>query len=245
IQIALESASNECVSDTLGACLNYVSKIGAEIVVGGRYLPDPSDSSCKWAEDFEAMQTPWLVPGFTRGVTVDPTTGVAYRRECRDTLRPFDDGKLADLNASLAGANPVPDGRSRVRELEIIDGAMINQETLLIFFKEVFSEGEAADEATQLVAYGIMQLERQPATLDYNDFDGALQNEDRDQDKGLLTVQCSEEIVEKALGLTELPEEWNPAPIDPADLNSLVWALVDGMDPLAGGNTAGDVGETI
>ncbi|MCP4656302.1 MAG: hypothetical protein GY856_12890, partial [bacterium] len=46
IQIALESASNECVSDTLGACLNYVSKIGAEIVVGGRYLPDPSDSSC-------------------------------------------------------------------------------------------------------------------------------------------------------------------------------------------------------
>ncbi|MCP4676203.1 MAG: hypothetical protein GY854_11985, partial [Deltaproteobacteria bacterium] len=245
ISFDMETATNGCAANIGGACLNYIANMSAEVVVGGRYLPDDSDTTCKLAEDFEPNEIPWLVPGFTRGVYEDAATGMSYRRECRDTLRPFDNKKLADLNASLAGSNPIPDGRSRIRRLEIIDGAMINQDKMMVIFKEVFADGADDEDANQLVAYGIMQLARQPTTLDYNDFDGSVQTEDREQDEGQLAVQCSESIVEKATGLSPLPEEWTPVPIDSIELGGLVWALVEGMDPSAGGTTTSDVGEAV
>src|SRR5690606_1419947 len=82
-------------------------------------------------------RVPWLVPGFERGTSADPATNVRYRYECRDTLLPFgDDPTARDLNKAMAASNPVPDGATRYRDLDLVDGALIDQQTLFVIFRE-------------------------------------------------------------------------------------------------------------
>src|SRR5664280_2604194 len=89
---------------------------------------------------FKSMEVPWLVPGFTADTFTD-AKGLRYYGECRGQLLPFTDATLIPNNASLAGANPVPDGRPRIRTLSLIDGALINQDNLILIVKEHFDGG--------------------------------------------------------------------------------------------------------
>ncbi|MCA9564781.1 MAG: hypothetical protein KC561_14895, partial [Myxococcales bacterium] len=75
---------------------------------------------------------PWLLDDFQRDTF--SSGGVYYRQECRDESLPFEDDFAANL--SLAASNPIPDGRTRRRELKLLDGVLINQETMVILFEE-------------------------------------------------------------------------------------------------------------
>ena len=227
------------------SCVNYIEAFEGGAVVGGRYYPEPGTGGCE-LDGFEELQTPWLVPGFMQGSSLDGTTGLRYRAECRDTLQPFTDREKASLNYAFAGSNPIPDGRSRRRSLELIDGLLINQEELLVLFKERFVEdGEAGDEPT--VAHGLMHLARTPATLQETDFDGSEQIEERDMDRDLSPpVRCSEPLVKEVFQLDTLPESWSPTPSEPEQIDQLASALITGRGP--GGTEpllAEQVGEAI
>lgn len=150
--------------------LKDLTAVGAGInqlksTVGGRYA---SNGSC--AQGYVAKDVPWLVPGFTEGT--HPFKNGLARTECRDGELPFDSTAAAAnaaLNQSLSGGNPVPDGFPRERTLTFLDGALINQSQLFLFFEESYSSFIPGREATK--AYGYMLLKRSPANLKATDFE--------------------------------------------------------------------------
>jgi hypothetical protein len=169
--------------DSSGRCRVWATDMSATIVTGARYIASPSDGRCSTqrvlpdggaadAGDLVLAKTPWLVPGFVSATTPDPSSGLRYTYECRDTTEPLM-GAAAAGNANLAGSNPIPDGRSRQRKLELVDGLVYDSETMLILFRERFdstflgalAEAGAADGG--FLKYGIMTLKRapQPPTL--------------------------------------------------------------------------------
>lgn len=136
--------------------------------LGGRYLP----GSAPCATGYVAADVPWLVPGFVANTDTD-TAGVRFRRECRESLAPFDAAanvKNAALNASLSGGNPVLDGNGRKRSLRFIDGALVNQSELFILFEESYASFIPGQPPT--VAYGYMRLKRAAANLTDADYVG-------------------------------------------------------------------------
>ncbi len=136
--------------------------------VGGRYYP--ADGLC--ANGFVAAQVPWLLKGFTEG-TNTTQSGERFRVECRDNDLPFDRNAnpgAASVNQSLAGANPVPDGKPRRRTLSFLDGALVNQSELFILFEERYESFIPGQAPT--VAYGYLRLKRAPADLRPESFVG-------------------------------------------------------------------------
>lgn len=165
VTLELDAAPDDassCSSVIDDECVVFLKDMNASVVVGGRY--HPAGPSC--ADGF-AMQTfPWLLPDFAGGSVADAATGQRLRQECRDRLTPSNDDEI--LNASLAGANPVPDGARRLRTVELLDGALVGQRRLFIMFREQF-ESFVGDESA---AYGYMVLERSPQDLEDSDFEG-------------------------------------------------------------------------
>jgi hypothetical protein len=136
--------------------------------LGGRYFPN--GAPC--APGYAAVSEPWLVPGF-----VDQTdlsmNGLRTRTVCRDLQLPFDasaNASLAQLNQSLAGGNPVPDGNARRRTLRFLDGALVNQSELFILFEENYASFIPGQANT--TAYGFMRLRRAAAALEPKDYVG-------------------------------------------------------------------------
>ncbi|MCB9661369.1 MAG: hypothetical protein H6726_27220 [Sandaracinaceae bacterium] len=180
VRLAFEQDPTQCSNLRLGTCLGFLSDFSATIAVGGRYATTAGDSNCAASSGaYEHTRTPWLVPGFLRDTAEDPETGVRYSYECRDDMQPFGLGS-ASLNASLSGSNPIPDGRARVRQLQLVDGALVNQERMYVFFREDF-EGEFVGGATSdFGAYGLMVLTRVNAELEDEAYEGNAQADDRD-----------------------------------------------------------------
>jgi hypothetical protein len=228
IGLTFELDPESCAPGVSSACLDFISSMSADIVVGGRYLPDPADTTCSIA-DYEMISVPWLVPGFVKGTDQDPETGQRYRKECRDKLKPYSDTDMQDANITFSGSNPLPDGRSRVRQVELVDGAMINQRQMIVIFRESFVDSfsfvDAAD-MDDFSAYGIMLLERNPTTLDDEAFVGSIQQEERTMPEDVLSKTCTDAIVRKALGLA-YTSTWES---DTDSLNALAKALVDGIN---------------
>jgi hypothetical protein len=118
-------------------CKTAVSGFSATTYLGGRY-PTTSTGSC--AAGFTKVTIPWMIVdnkgnGFAAGATLDSASGRYVRYECRNETVPTADKAL---NANAASANPVPDGATRVRNLELIDGAMIRSDLLFVIYKEDF-----------------------------------------------------------------------------------------------------------
>ncbi|MFW5739873.1 MAG: hypothetical protein ACOC1F_05865, partial [Myxococcota bacterium] len=221
----------ECAPGIAGGCLGFVDDFRADIAVGGRYLPEPGASSCSKVpgNDFEMVSVPWLVPGFTAGTVQDTETGYRYLQECRDTFQPFAGGGNGETNKAFAASNPLPDGRTRVRTLDLLDGALVNQSELFILFKETFYESYsfvAPEDQDDFTAYGVMVLHRNPTTLAPSAYEGNPQAETRQMPDDLLAVGCSTDIVQQALGST-YTSSWKN---DPALINSLAGALIDGTN---------------
>ncbi len=228
ISLAFELDPSECASGVSSACLDFIASLSADIVVGGRYLPSPSDITCA-IDDYEMTTVPWLVPGFVRGTDEDPDTGQRYRKECRDKLKPYSDTEMQEANITFSGSNPLPDGRSRVRNVELVDGALINQRQMIVIFRETFQDSfsfVAPEDMDDFSAYGVMILERNPTTLDDEAFVGSLQTEERTMPDDLLSAACTDEIVRKALG----PAYTSGWETDSASRDALAVSLVDGVN---------------
>ncbi|MCA9574858.1 MAG: hypothetical protein R3B40_26725 [Polyangiales bacterium] len=145
-----------------GACVVYVQDLNIAATVGGRYVSD--DGSC--AAGYLAKTVPWLIPGFTTGVSLG---GPSPRRtECRESTLPFLDDMAA--NVDFAGANPVPDGLTRQRRVEFLDGALVNQRDLFLLIRETFDGFLPSEPPVSTYAFAV--LRRAPQALDEEDYVG-------------------------------------------------------------------------
>jgi hypothetical protein len=220
-----------CTGNNSSACLALVDKLDATVVVGGRYQTTESDTGCSQASGFQLQKTPWLVPGFTTGASQDATSQTWYTYECRDTLQPFgaSDTKNIPLNLSLAQSNPIPDARSRSRHIELVDGALVNQDSLYLIVRETFDGtflGSSGN--TGFAAYAFLMLQRTNAQLDANSFQGSAQLEVRSSSVDLGSkVLCSEDLLRKIFGI---PAQQAP-PAVASDPNKIARTLLDGVVP--------------
>lgn len=196
VDLVFASDPVDCSDSLGGACVTLLESFDADVFVGGRYETDPADQGCRRAASgtFGLVETPWLVPGFEADTYVD-AAGQRARFECRDGLLPFGEGAKA-RNASLAGSNPIPDGATRRRHIELIDGALVDQRTIYILFRERFPSFLDAGDADGFAAHGIMELRRSEAVLADEDYRGATP-EDVRVPPGIEGVGCSQETLEQ------------------------------------------------
>ncbi len=181
----------EC-SNSGDTCLSYVDNMQSDIYIGGRYIlkGDSCDSN------FKTLKTPWLIPGFKANTISENSK--TYKIECKSKLLPFGNTE-EELNTVFASANPIPDGKYRKRELRLIDGMLINQNILLLIFKETIFLDVLN---TNITSYGIMQLVKNPTTLDANAYTSRSIEPGDNFNDNVLSISCSDEIFEKYSGYT-------------------------------------------
>ncbi len=230
ITLRLDKDPTQCTANAAGVVLCGVRELSAEVLVGGRYAVaslDPSElSACKLygGGSYDLVKTPWLVPGFQAGTALED--GRRYKLECRDGLLPHGEGAGADLNRGLSASNPIPDGRTRVRRVSLVDGALVNGNELLLLFKEHFESFMGAGDVEGFAAYGIMRLARVTRDLGPADLQGSTVQETRSFADDKLGVQCSPRL------LGELEGKLGPGvhldPDSAADLQALADVLIEG-----------------
>ncbi len=222
VNLAFATEPTACPANASGATLCQLEGFAADISVGGNYLPAADDTDCSHAPGgvgtYQRVDTPWLIPGFLAG-TQAGTNGLRTRGECRDGILPY--GVMrADENRRLATANPIPDGRTRKRTLEMIDGFLLNQETMVVLFREVMPSFLGTGDST-FSAYGFMLLARAPTTLPADAFMGNNQSDARAQAEDLLHVSCSDALVDGAMMVVD-NNPHTPPPTTVAGLAALV-----------------------
>lgn len=170
-------------------CKAAIEEFGVQLAVGGRYATTTSDTSCSAAEGFQQVTVPWLVEGFGGGA--------GSHHECRDERLPF--GDMMDvhaLNANLAGSNPIPDGATRKRRLELIDGAMIGSDRLFLIFREVLPSFIDPQSSDEISGYGWIIMKPVTTDLEDKDYEGSVQEDDRTPPT-LATAGCAASILDK------------------------------------------------
>lgn len=193
--VSLEFAGDPsgCVTELNGVCLTPVLALKANAQVGGRHAPGADGCN----EGLEPVNVPWLLRDFTQG-TSGPEDELV-REECRSSSVPFgSDAEQKPNNLNFAGANPVPDGLTRERTLDLVDGAMINQEYLFLLFRERFDAKLGAAQPS-FYSYGYVILKKQAADLTNDAFDGAKPIE-ASGDPVSLAAGCDSDLVEDLLG---------------------------------------------
>ncbi len=240
ITVELGGDPSKCqVKTPAGVCLVFLNSVHADVYVGGRYITNSTDTTCSKAKGFKQVKLPWLVPGFTRNTEKDPNSGLRYRYECRDTKLPWGKGvdadtpdSIASMNTSLAPGNPIPDGKSRHRRIELIDGALINQREMFLIFRESY-DSFLPNDSKPFNAYGYVLLQREPANLDMKDdngdgipnaFDGSTPTDNRPGPSDLLDVKCNPNLVQQVLG-------WGHTQVTADNAADLVLGLIDGRVP--------------
>jgi hypothetical protein len=224
VSLSFTGDPQSCDTPAGEPCVTFVDKMSFELLVGGRYRTTATDVQCARAASgtFQLRSTPWLVPGFLNGTTAD-AQGRRYRYECRDTLLPFSDPTRKSLNSSLAAANPIPDGSTRRRQIEILDGALMDLETLFILFRERFPSFLDSEDQEGFTAYGVMELHHSPKPLQDEDYAGS-QIEDSRVGDAISPPACTENVLQKIGG-----------PITSGNASAAAVALVTGVLPSASG----------
>ncbi len=224
VRLTFETDPTACTPRATGV-ICPISTFAADVLVGGRYVTTSADTSCAAApkdemgrSTFTLARTPWLVPGFSAQTDTDPTSGLRYRYECRDKLLP-----------DFVAANPIPDGRTRKRHLELVDGALINSEDLILIFKESFPSFLDGTDSSGFSAYGLMVLTRAPADLDPQAFTAGVSADSRTPPNGLLGVSCAPDLLKIATGSETFPA----APTTPY-LDALADTLISGIKQSGG-----------
>lgn len=217
VTVTFQSDPTSCIDSVFGACLASLKSFEARIQIGGRYATTASDTGCSLggSGNFALTAIPWLVPGFGEGASLDSSTGIRYRYECRDKLLPFGPTPFQQsANLSLAQSNPIPDGRPRVRRLELVDGALVNQSTVFIIFRERFEESFLGLSDTQgFSSYGFMTLTRSPADLESSAYAGSNWLDTRTPPADLLSTTCSPGLIAQILGPAKALDASNAAQV--------------------------------
>jgi len=191
-----ESVCNAAViSGGVNQCATSIRSFEARIVVGGRFHSNAPDTDCPAAHPTLAkVSYPWLLDGFITAPGVAQLPSGAYERsECRHKAAPTGNSADAVENLNLAGSNPIPDGRARVRTLSLIDGLLIDQSRMLILFKE--SYGSIVGAASENAAYGLMELRRNPTSLSGEDFVGTAQQDPAPDAATALGAACTADLL--------------------------------------------------
>lgn len=177
ISLSFADDTNSC-DGTDPNCTTLIDDFAINGAVGGRFLTTPKNTTCSGLTGFKQVQTPWLVDGFTRNTAL--TGGKRYLFSCQDQLLPFGSGKeFVDTNTNLAGSNPIPDGATRRRSVELIDGAMIGGDAMFVIFRESMPSFFDPAGGEPLRAYGYMWLKRVATNLDDADYAGTAQTDER------------------------------------------------------------------
>ncbi len=197
----------ECDPRIRTNCVHFVSGLDLQIVQGGRYRAEPGG---RCAAPFVARTQPWLVPGFLDGARRDVPTGLFRTDECVDSRLPwFTEPTEAQTaaNLNLAAGNPIPDGRFSRRRIELLDGALVDQQELFVLFRE--RSPSFLGDGQDLEAYGYMLLRRVPAEIAETDEDadgvpdayaGTAPPADLPQAPSQLGVTCDPSLLEDILG---------------------------------------------
>jgi len=193
-----ETPEEACGASGPGSCLvGLLPGPMADLSAGARYVPAGA-AGCP--SGFSAEQTPWLPPG------LGPPGAGAARVECRDAEVPL--GPAVDRreveNASLAGANPVPDGQVLRRRLELVDGVIVEQGIMLLLLRERIGTGGWS------YAYAVLQRQdAQPGEAEGQPPGGPSSNRGQPE----RAPACPPELLRPVLGLDgvalpELPAAW-------------------------------------
>ena len=226
LHLAFGSAADECESDG-DACIAAISEFSATVVLGGRHLLEPGQSCA--TSSLVRTQTPWLLSDFLQGTAINASDGRRYRQECKESTFPFDAATTslaARLNASLTDSNPIPDGRVRRRDLTLLDGVMVNQDTMILLVREAFDAnlGNGTSNAN-FSTYGVIQLKKndiEPSAADV--VPGLLPATPTQPAVDLLATQCVPGLVNAAIGTTSITAN---------NAGALVRTLIQGVDPSA------------
>lgn len=155
-----------------GAKKTVVSALKTVIDLGGRHLTD-SKSSCPNSSAMDKFSSPWLLLDFVG--SAEATTGLFREQyECRNKLVPASIPSSATAeqraaieraNASLSSANPIPNGRTLRRTIELVDGMLYDNRYFFAIVRERFvSPFEGVNRNSLLskdwVRYGYLWLER-------------------------------------------------------------------------------------
>ncbi len=225
--VSMRFATDPASCARAGACVAFVDSFASEVHMGARYVPttpgDCGDSGLAWT------QIPWLLSQFTAGTSL--VEGSLYRGECRENRFPVDPGlssRAMELNASLAAANPIPDGNARVRRIELVDGMYVNQDTLLLLVRETFDSyfGLAGDVDGEFSAYGILSLRRTPADITDDDYlPGLTPAETVTAPDDVAALTCDRDVIREAIGVNA-----DLASLSAGQARSLAVTLINGVD---------------
>ncbi len=175
------------LAESLGSkTLVPLASMNATIDLGGRFFLLKNET-CPDLARFDKATLPWLVPGFS--LLSEPRSGSLFRDRfaCHAKTLPLSVPATAtsaqkqaieEANKSLSAANPIPNGWTLRRKLELVDGAIIDGNSLFLLYKEhfvsFFHDGSNGTNALNgdFVNYGYMLLQRVPAELKDEDFLG-------------------------------------------------------------------------
>ena len=219
ISLSFEREATDCEGSE---CFNSLLHLETLIVAGGRFIADPTvdaegnlESPVTCPEGYKPFDIPWLVRGFRTQTAYDEEDAARKRYECRASGFPYPvdgsitelDGEetslelLEELNLRFASTNPIPDGKSRVRSFELIDGGLINEERLFIIFRERFANFVPGQ--PDFFAYGYMDLRQEPAELEDSNYEGIPHVDPNDTKQVDLYPTCSEDIQAEIERMTE------------------------------------------
>ncbi len=250
-----------------------VAALKAVIDIGGRHLTD-SKTSCPNSSAMERYAWPWLLLDFVG--TSEAITQSLFREqyECRNKLIPTaippsataeQKAAIELANASLSSANPIPNGRTLRRTIELVDGMLYENRYFFAIVRERFvSPFDGVNQNSLLskdwVRYGYLWLERTDAELTAkdtkgNDPQGSCQS-NTDCSTGqtcqggvcqgasqLHQVTCDPAMVNNAIRIAIQKssdiEGWTQSQI-----NNLVSVLLTGQTATAASQLAGITGST-
>ena len=239
VALTFDTDPSTCSRTIGGACMVFLNTLDATIAVGGRYETGADDTNCQAYPDhsYTQVRTPWLVPGFTRNTTLDPASGLRYRYDCRDSKLPHAEGvdPTAEGLENLAGAmaNPIPDGRARFRRFELLDGVLVNQTTLVIFFREHFDSFlDPVGDTAGFSAYGYIVMARASEAVDQADanadgvadlYEGSTPTNARPEPNDRLALKCPSDLIDQIPGTN--------GQITAANAGNVAMTLIDGVTP--------------
>jgi hypothetical protein len=178
VRLVFGSDPVQCMRQGAAGCTVDVDWLAATIAVGARY-----DAHDGCGDDFRAVDRPWLVPGVPPPGAADST-----RHECWDRRLAGDPDP---------GANPIPDGKARVRHLELVDGVMVEQHVMTLILRETV---EPFHGGAPLTSYLYVVLEKQPTDVAPEDAAGQLVPDLPDAGDARLGLTCSPDIVRRVIG---------------------------------------------
>lgn len=214
LDLAFSGDPAGCADRPGGECLTFLDDLVSELTVGARYHTTGDDSFCDGNPILRHARTPWLLPGFVGRSEIDDESGRRYTYSC------------LDREAPLPGANPVPDGRLRYRTVELIDGALIDNSTLFVIYRERLETflWEEPNSQNGIEGYGYMLLRKSQAELPAEAFEGQTVPARDNRDRSLRPIECTEDFL-APLGLDRRRLTDDPASF----ADEVARAVVDGV----------------